>query len=128
MAEQRPEPSTPKEREIEARANRALNVLAKWRAHFAGWQLGTRSIEDPECQAVRDHREATIMMRAELSALTGLLIDRGVFTAADYTEALAREAELLSADYSERFPGVTATEHGLAYTPEAQEHMKNWQP
>jgi len=46
------------------RTDAALNVLAKWRAHFSGWQLGTRPKGDPEGDAVRDHREATILLRA----------------------------------------------------------------
>ena len=47
--------------------NQALNRLCKWRAHFAGWQLGTRAKDDPEAQAVRDHRELSMLMRVELS-------------------------------------------------------------
>src|SRR5438067_1656730 len=39
----------------------ALNRLTKWRSVFCGWQLGTRSSTDPEAQAVRDHREATML-------------------------------------------------------------------
>lgn len=54
---------------LEERLLAALNKLAKWRSVFAGWQLGTRLKEDPECQAVKDHREVTILLRAEVSAL-----------------------------------------------------------
>lgn len=57
--------------------NRILQKLCKWRSVFAGWQLGTRPDTDAECQAVRDHREVTMLMRAELSALTALLIEKG---------------------------------------------------
>jgi hypothetical protein len=39
----------------------ALNRIAKWRTILAGWQLGTKPKGDPTCDAVRDHREATIM-------------------------------------------------------------------
>lgn len=31
-----------------------LQRLGKWRTVFASWQLGTRSKNDPEAQAVRD--------------------------------------------------------------------------
>lgn len=93
----------------------ALERLAKWRTFFAGWQLGTRPIGDPECDAVRDHRELSIMLRAEVSALVGLLIDKGVFTAEEWIGALDTEAEQLAADYSERFPGIKATDAGLAF-------------
>jgi hypothetical protein len=54
-------------------AIQALNRVAKWRGLFAGWQLGTRPKGDPECDAVRDHREITILLRVEASALTRLL-------------------------------------------------------
>ncbi len=59
---------------------RALNRLAKWRNHFAGWQLGTRMRGDAEYEAVRDHREVTILLRAEQSAMAGLLLRKGVIT------------------------------------------------
>ena len=91
----------------------ALQRLCKWRAVFAGWQLGTRSADDPEVRAVRDHREVTILLRAEVSTLIGLLIEKGVFTAAEFTAALEREAEQLSADYSQRFRGMKATDDGI---------------
>jgi hypothetical protein len=51
---------------------KALNRLTKWRNVFVGWQLGTREKGDPEGDAVRDHREQSIILRAEVTALTGL--------------------------------------------------------
>lgn len=57
----------------------ALNKLTKWRMVFAGWQLGTRPKGDPECDAVRDHREATMIQRVEISALSRLLIKKRHF-------------------------------------------------
>jgi hypothetical protein len=62
------------------RTFRALNILTKWRTIFAGWQLGTRPKGDPECDAVRDHRELSMILRAEVTAFTGLLREKGVFT------------------------------------------------
>jgi len=110
----------------------ALNRVAKWRGLFAGWQLGTRPKGDPESDAVRDHREATILLRVESSALVGLLLAKGLITAAEWETALAQEANLLNADYSRRFPGVKATDHGLvidvAKAAAADSWMKNWKP
>lgn len=109
----------------------AVQRLAKWRAVFAGWQLGTREKGDPECDAVRDHREVTILLRAEVSALTGLLIQTGVVSAEEFTEALEKEAEMLSADYAKRFPGVEATDEGLRIDPSTvlrEGWMKDWKP
>lgn len=125
------EPQTPDEERIALRLSGALNRLAKWRSVFAGWQLGTRLTTDPESQAVRDHREITILLRAEVSTLVGLLVEKGVFTAAEWSDKLADEAEQLSKDYSQRFRGMEATDEGIRYNfAEIQEHetMKHWLP
>lgn len=109
----------------------ALNRLAKWRAHYAGWQLGTRLKGDPESDAVRDHREVTILLRAEVSALAGLLLRKGVITEAEWHAALEREANDLSRAYSRRWPGVTATDDGLSVNLRQVERagwMKGWKP
>jgi hypothetical protein len=106
-----------------------LNRLTKWRSVFAGWQLGTRHPDDPECQAVRDHREVTILLRAEVNALTGLLIAKGVFTAEEFAAQLDQEADALSAAYERKFPGMHATDQGIEYQlPEVIETMKGWRP
>jgi len=110
-------------------AGRITNRLAKWRSVFAGWQLGTRLDSDPECQAIRDHREVSMLMRAEINALTKLCLDAGVFTARDFTEQVIVECDLLSDDYAERFPGMSATDDGITYElPLAGETMKGWLP
>lgn len=115
--------------EVAAECDRAVNVLAKWRQVFAGWQLGTRLKADPESDAVRHHREATIILRAEVTALTKCLIDAGVFTSRKFTEALAIEARQLSADFESKFPGMRADEKGIVYTlPEAAKTMEGWKP
>lgn len=93
--------------ELSERSYRAINKLAKWRSVFAGWQLGTRSRADGETRAVKDHREVTMLLRAEVNALTGLLIRKGVFTAEEFTEQLIAEAIHLDAEYEKRFPGFS---------------------
>jgi hypothetical protein len=110
------------------RTMHALNVLAKWRVLFTGWQLGTRPKGDPEGDAVRDHREVTILLRAEMSALTGLLIEKGAFTLDEWLSALEREANQLCADYERKFPGVSATADGLAMDKRVLPWMKGWRP
>lgn len=111
---------------------RILNKLAKWRTIFAGWQLGTRSTNDPECNAVKDHRETTILLRAEASALVGLLVMKGLITSEEFTVALIHEAELLSKDYERRFPGMRATDDGIEIfdIPAVDKWMKaeHWKP
>jgi hypothetical protein len=111
-----------------ARTMKALNILTKWRTLFTGWQLGTRPKGDPEGDAVRDHREVTILLRAEHSALIVLLADKGVFTADEWMAALEREADLLAKDYERKFPGVRAHEDGLTIDKRALAWMKGWKP
>lgn len=110
------------------RTRRALETLTKWRVLFTGWQLGTRPKGDPEGDAVRDHREVTILLRCEVNALTGLLISKGVITAEEFDVALEAEAGLLCGDYERRFPGVQADETGLVMDRRVLPWMKGWKP
>lgn len=108
---------------------RALNKLAKWRTVFAGWQLGTRPKGDAECDAVRDHREVTMILRAESSALVSLLIEKGVFTRKEWSDALEKEAVYLDQAYESKFPGFRTHEFGVDIDlREARETMKGWRP
>lgn len=114
---------------MDGKLEAALNKLAKWRMVFASWQLGTRQKGEPECDAVRDHREATILLRAEVSALVGLLVEKGVFSREDWSEALECEARQLDEDYERRFPGFKTSQFGVDIDMrEAQETMKGWRP
>lgn len=107
-----------------------LERLGKWRAVFAGWQLGTRPKGDPECDAVRDHREVTMMLRAEVNTLTRLCVEAGVFSPDAFTAELGDEADRLNDDYAAKFPGVEATEHGIAIVDvaKAAQTMAGWRP
>jgi hypothetical protein len=161
----------------------ALNRITKWRSVFAGWQLGSRLKGDPECDAVRDHREISILqrvevsalkqvlvqagafteeefgeayaqtwdanlepgepgdgpdaavrehravtigMRVELSALTWLLQNKGIYTPEEFQEVMITEVDLLETDYEQRFPGMRATHEGIQYDKRAIKTMKNW--
>lgn len=112
---------------LDEQVSRTLNRLAKWRTVFTGWQLGTRRADDPEAQALRDHRDATTIMRVEVNALTTLLLEKGVFTHEEFQRALIAEAEHLEKRYEEKFPGFRATDHGMSVEPEvARETTKGW--
>jgi len=109
----------------------ALNRVAKWRTLFAGWQLGTRPKGDPESDAVRHHREVRIRLRVESSALIGVLLRKGIITQAEWENALEMEANMLSDNYANRFPGVTATDNGLLMDFNVindRGWMKGWRP
>ena len=104
-----------------------LNKVCKWRSLFAGWQLGTRSDTDPEAAAVRDQRELLILLRVEVTALTRLLLDADVFTSEQLNAAFGSEARNLDRDYERRFPGVTATPHGLTFDLSRLGEIQEWQ-
>lgn len=101
-----------------------LNRLAKWRKFFASWQLGSKPLSAPGSRAVTDQYEKLILLRAEGSALVGLLIAKGVFTAEEWEAALGVEADKLSEDYAQTFPGWRATDIGMQMDmPAARETM-----
>jgi hypothetical protein len=103
----------------------ALEKLAKWRKFFASWQVGTVPAGDGRYKAVADHWELSILMRAELSALTGLLLRKGVFTEQEHRDALELEARQLDHDYEESYPGWRSLPEGLHMRmPEAGETMR----
>lgn len=104
-----------------------LNRLAKWRSVLTGWQLGTRPKGDPESDAVRDINEARLIQRAELTALTRMMIERGVFTPDEFRATVQDEARLLCKSYEHRFPGFEATDEGMSLRmPEAAETTKRY--
>jgi hypothetical protein len=107
----------------------AFNRLAKWRSVFAGWQLGTRADDDAECRAVRDHREVTMMLRAEVNALTAIILRANVCTQEELQEQMLEEAEFLSKAYERKFPGFKATDYGMDMNIEiARDTMQGWRP
>lgn len=99
-----------------------INRLGKWRAVFAGWQLGRRPQCDPESEAVRDHRELSMLLRAELNALSALLLERKIVTVDDLSKQLQVECKYLCEAYERRFPGVKATDAGIQIQPELALH------
>lgn len=93
--------------------NRSLQRLAKWRSVFAGRWLGTRPKTDPACQSVRDLTERSLLLRAEVTATTGLLIKHGFFTEAQFSAAVAHECDELCKMLEREFPGYKATDTGM---------------
>lgn len=115
--------------EATEKMHRAINRLAKWRMIFAGWQLGTRTQDDPESNAVRDQREGQLIQRAELSGLTNLLISKGIITLDEYAASVTHEANELCEILSNKFPGYRATDQGmLVDAAKAAETTRGWKP
>lgn len=97
-----------------SRALTGLQTLTKWRRVLMWWQLGDRPPRnDPEAAAVSDHREATLIHRAELAALTALLVQKGIFTRMEFTAQVEVEAEHYSEMMAQKFPGLTADDTGI---------------
>lgn len=102
-----------------------LNILCKWRSFFAGWHLGTKASTDGPTRAIRNQYDLIIVTRVECNALARLLIEKKVFTAEEWTNAVQDEARILADKYSEAYPGIRATEDGLHMDlPEAAETMR----
>ena len=103
----------------------ALDKLCKWRKFFASWQLGTTPASDGRYKAVAHHRELSILLRAEGSAMAGLLLRKGVITEEEWQDALEAEAKRLDHDYEESFPGWRSLPDGMSMKmPEAAETMR----
>lgn len=96
-------------------ADASLQRLAKWRSVFTGWQLGTRLRGDGESEAVRDHREVTILLRAEVNAVTRILLEAKVVDQETLTRIIGEEAEYLNQAYERQFPGARAVDDGMHF-------------
>lgn len=102
-----------KDRTLRLAYDQATNTLAKWRKVFTSWQLGTRTANDGEALAVADHRELTILLRAELNTMLAVLIEKEVVTETEWVTKLIAEMKQMERDFESRFPGVRATPEGL---------------
>jgi len=102
-----------------------LEVAAKWRQLYALMAtLGTATAFE---RYVRDAAEKFIMHRVELNALTGLLIQKGVFTQLEFTAQLDVEAEAFCETMEKAFPGFRAHLDGLTLEqPQALQTMQGW--
>lgn len=125
----------PSNEEIAATTNKALNRLTKWRKVFAARVLGRQTMtlcksssEAPgPVVGLQDQFELTMILRVELNALAGLLIAKGVFTAAEFTEHTGKEADILAKAYEHSFPGFKAVDTGLDINMSlANDTMNNW--
>lgn len=91
----------------------ALEKLCKWRTILAGWHHGTGATDKPGVQAMRDLAEKWLIMRTENNALAQLMIDKGVFTAAEYRKQMEQQAAHLDKMMEQRFPGFKTFDGGV---------------
>lgn len=116
--------------DLARRLDAALQKFTKWRAVFAGWQLGTMSIENETCRAVRDHRELTMLMRAELNAFIALGVKKNLFTMEDWQAEVLDQVQHLDKAYERKFPGFRTQAYGVEiYNPQlAADTTRHWAP
>lgn len=91
----------------------ALNKLCKWRSILAGWHGGTRSINQPGTQAMRDLMDKWLIMRAENNAIAALLLEKGIVTSKDFSRRIEAEAFLMDKDMEKQFPGFRSSDAGI---------------
>jgi hypothetical protein len=91
----------------------ALNKLCKWRNVFTGWHLGSLPKNAPGVPTMRDLQDFRLIARAELNAITAMLVAKGICTSDELRESLAAEALAFDAKLEAIFPGYRATDDGI---------------
>ena len=91
----------------------ALNKLGKWRSILCGWFMGTRSDKDEQAKAYKDLIERSLIMRAELTGLTRLLVGKGLIEEWELLHWVAEEAAELEKMLEKQFPGYKASALGM---------------
>lgn len=100
-------------------ATDTLNKLCKWRSVLAGWHTGSKALMKtdgtpvPGVAAMRDLMDKWLIIRSENNALASLLIEKGVFTASEFTDAIHAEASLLDKAMEQKFPGFRTQPYGV---------------
>lgn len=92
-----------------------LNRLCKYRIILTGRILGTVPVSDPKAQGLRDLFDKMLILRAETTALTALLIEKGIITADRFREQIQDEAKHLCETYQKTFPGTEPTDNGITF-------------
>ena len=106
-------------------ASSRLERLCKWRNVYL--MMATQGAPPATERWVRDLADKNLLQRVESSALTALLIQKGVFTALEFTAQVEVESELLDEQLQRAFPGFSVTDSGVTMrSPEAQKTMEGW--
>lgn len=104
--------------------NGPLNILCKWRqAYVMMATSGPRGFQ----RYVRDNVDGKLLMRAELTAVANLLIQKGIITEVELFAQMEVEAEQLSVEHEKFFPGFSASSLGLTLNnPAAGQTISSW--
>ena len=104
---------------IVLRLQRGFAKLGAWKSVLARWQLGP-SANEAALAALRDHREQSLILRAEMNALVQVLLARGVISSGEWTRSLDAALRALDARYEQRFPGLRTTDAGAVVEADAE--------
>lgn len=104
--------------------------LFRWSKLLVGEFLGTTGDQDPRFHYLRHIEDRTQALRAEVNALTRILIEKGIVTRGEaegiFEEEFALQCKALEAAH----PGATATEDGIVLDPgriaDITQWMGNW--
>lgn len=129
MSEQTQQPDGSKNDILRTKCVNALNKLAKWRTVFAGRFFGSIPADYVPGKAYRDDVEARLLLRVEVNALCRLLIEKKVFTDAEWQQMLHDEALTLDMLLEKKFPGFKTDQNGVimdAVTIRENKTMEGW--
>lgn len=110
------DPAPPKGPDIQALTEKlrtAAQRLRQFGRLSASRMFGTLLATDGRYKAVVGMEERGLFARAELNALVRLLVDKGVFTEAEWTERVAAEMEHLAAEHAKQWPELRAEPDGI---------------
>lgn len=89
--------------------------LRQYARYSLGRILGTVPITSGRYKYHIDHQERSLFMRADLNALTGLLVKKGVFTEQEWNEAWTKEAEQYCEDLARQWPEIQVAHNGRSF-------------
>jgi hypothetical protein len=106
----------------------AMAHLAQWRKVLMRRQCGLNNAAGvpQNAGAIEEHHEATLTTQAQLAAVMHLLVTKGICTMAEFDAALGQAAQDATATLEQRFPGFTASDHGVAQDARANDTMAGW--
>lgn len=94
----------------------AMQKLCKWRMLFCGKWMGTASRTNTQAQCIRDVFSQLVLVRAEVNAITKILVDKKVVSHEEFCQVTIKEVELLDESYKQEFPGFESTSYGVQST------------
>jgi len=78
---------------------------------------------------VRDHRETTMLLRAEVTTLTRILLEANIIKKEELAQIMTEEMQYLDKAYEKKFPGFTTSLDGVHMDiQKCAETTRGWRP